>query len=195
MHTFWKPAALVILLVLAGSGQAAAADPALPIGLLNMDRVVKAHQPLQDKLTPVKEEAKKLDEDVQLRQAELETVVNKLRASRPGSPEFQKLQVQAAKLQADLQQFVNTERANLQKKEADVYLVFYRELDAVVGKYAKEHGIKLVMRQQDTSLDDNQSQQDILKLLNRNIIYEDGLDITDEILKALAARPVATPQP
>ena len=96
MHTFWKPAATVILLVLAGSGLAAAADPALHIGLLNMDRVVKAHQPLQDKLTPVKEEAKKLEEDVQLRQAELETVVNKLRASRPGSPEVQKLQVQAA---------------------------------------------------------------------------------------------------
>jgi hypothetical protein len=51
------------------------------------------------------------------------------------------------------------------------------------------------VRQQETSLDDSQSQQDILKLLNRSIIYEDGLDITEEILKALNARASAASKP
>ena len=40
----------------------------------------------------------------------------------------------------------------------------------------------------DVSLDDNQPLAEILKSLNRSIIYQDGLDITDDILQALDAR-------
>jgi Skp family chaperone for outer membrane proteins len=173
---------------------AAAADP-FPIAILNMDRIVKTHQPLLDKLKPLQEEAKKLEGDVQIRQAEIETVVNQLRAAKAGSPEFQRLQVQGAKLQAELQQFINTERANMQKKESAVLLGFYRDLDAIISKYAKERGIKLVVRQQETSLDDNQPVQEVLKTLNRSILYEDGLDITEEILKALNAKAEAASKP
>ena len=47
-------------------------------------------------------------------------------------------------------------------------------------KYAKAKGLKLVIRQQDSSLDEKQPLAEILKSLNRGIIYEDGLDITDD---------------
>jgi Skp family chaperone for outer membrane proteins len=189
------PSAIFLANVAFAASIASATDPAVPIALLNIDRIVKTYAPLLERLEPLKEEAKKLEEDVQLRQVELETVVNKLRMEKPGSPEFQKLQAQGAKLQQELQQFINTERANMQKKEAAILLGFYRELDQVIGKYAKEHGIKLVVRQQETSLDENQPVQEILKTLNRSILYEDGLDITDEILKALDARASAASKP
>jgi hypothetical protein len=45
-----------------------------------------------------------------------------------------------------------------------------------------------VIRQQDSSLDDNQPLGEVLKSLNRGIVFEDGLDITDEILEALGKR-------
>jgi Skp family chaperone for outer membrane proteins len=160
----------------------------LPVALVNMDRIFGKYQPFQDKLAPVREAAAELNKKIQLRQSELETVVNKLRASQPGTPESQRLQQQAARLQAELQQFVQKERDELQKQESKLLLELYRQVEEEVRKYAKARKIKLVIRQQESSLDDNQSLQDILKSLNRGIIFEDGLDITDDIIKALDAR-------
>jgi len=161
-----------------------AAEP-FPLGLVNVDRILKAHTPLQEKVAPLKEEAKDLDAKVQVRQAELEGVGLQLRNAQPGTPDHQRLQLQLVKMQTDLQQFVATERQNLQKKEALIYLAFFKQLDAEISKYSKAHGLKLVIRQHETSLDENQPLADIYKALNRVILYEDGLDITDEILKAL----------
>ena len=163
---------------------AMAAEP-LPVGLVNVDRILKEYKPLNDKLDPLKAEAKDLDGAVQVRQAEMETVANQARQTQPGSPDFQRFQIQLVKLQTDLQQFVAKGRHDLQQKEATVYLTFFRQLDVEISKYAKANGLKLVLRQYETSFEDGQSLPDVAKSLNRTILYEEGLDITDIILKAL----------
>lgn len=169
----------------------ARADDSLPIAILNMDRIFKTHQPLLDQLAPAREEAKALQEKLQLRQAEIETVANQIRKAEPGSPDFQRLQGQLLKLNGELRQLAEAGQQTIQKKETTIYLAFYRTLDEEVAKYAKAKGLKLVLRQQDNSLDEKQPVQEILKSLNRGIIYQDGLDITDDILKALDARASA----
>jgi Skp family chaperone for outer membrane proteins len=174
---------------------AARGQESLPIALVNMDRIFKDHKPFQDKLVPIKEGVQELEKNTQLRQIELETVVTQLRKAQPGSPEGQRLQQQAVKLQTEMQQFVAKERESLQKREATAHLDLYRQVEEEVKKYSKAKGIKLVIRQQETSLDDNQPLPEILKALNRGIVYEDGLDITDDILKALDARNAAAAKP
>ena len=163
------------------------AQERLPIGLVNVDRILKTHKPLLARIDPLKSEAKELDAAIQVRQAELETVAGQFRRTPPGTPEQQRLQGQLGKLQTDMQQFVVTERSQLQKKEMAVYLDFFRKLDAEISKYAKEHRLKLVLRQSETSLEDNQTLPDAMKALNRTILFDEGLDITDDILKALNA--------
>src|SRR6185503_17223423 len=183
----WAAVVCLLSSVLLATSTACAED-SLPIAILNMDRIFKTHKPLLEQLAPVREETKKLQETVQLRQAEIETVANQIRKTDPGSPDFQRLQAQLLKLNGELQQLAQAGQQGLQKKESVIYLGFYRILDEEVAKYAKAKGLKLVIRQQDSSLDDNQPLPELLKSLNRSIIYQDGLDITDEILKALDAR-------
>ena len=183
-----KPLIVVLALIVVGT-RGNAAEPSLPIALVNVDRILKSYKPLNDKLNPLKAEAKELEAAVQVRQAELETAGNQLRQVQPGSPDQQRLQIQLVRMQNDFQRFVATGRNNLQTKEATIYLAFFRQLDAEIGKYAKANGLKLVLRQHETSFDDGQSLPDVAKALNRNILYEEGLDITDHILKALNASP------
>ncbi len=168
-----------------------AADAPLPIALVNVDRILKEHKPLNNNLDPLKAEAKELEGAVQVRQAELENVGNHIRQIQPGSPDHQRLQIQFVKMQTDLQRFIAEGRSVLQKKEATAYLSFFRQLDTEISKYAKANGFKLVLRQYETSFDDGQSLPDVAKAINRTILYEEGLDITDHILKALdaAAKP------
>ena len=186
--------ACIVSFVVAGGASGSrlwAADPPT-VGIVNLDKVFKNHKPFQDRLNPLKLEAKDLDDKFKLRQAEFETVVKKLQAAAPGSPESSRLQQQAGKLQQDLQQFANTERTNLQKKELTLYLSFYKEVDAEIGKYAKAKGLKLVIKDQEATLDESQNVNDLAKALNRTILFQDGLDITDDIVKALAAKPAGS---
>lgn len=179
------------LLLLLGAGglawlpAAPGAEPTLPIALVNVDRIFRTYKPFQEKLEPLKGEAREFEQQVQVRQAEVETVLGQLRRAAPGSPEQQKLQLQVVKLQTELQQFINNGRTDLQKKEAALYLSFFRRVDAEIARYAKAHGLKLVIRQPETSLDENQPLTETLKALNRGILYEEGLDITDAILRGL----------
>jgi Skp family chaperone for outer membrane proteins len=166
---------------------------ALPIAILNMDRVFKTHKPFLDQLAPVREEAKQLQEKLQLRQAEVETVANQIRKAEPNTPEFQRLQAQLLKLNGELRKMAESGQQSIQKQESTIYLAFYRIVDDEVAKYAKAKGLKLVLRQQDSSLDENQPLAELLKSLNRGIVYQDGLDITDDILKALDARAANKP--
>jgi Skp family chaperone for outer membrane proteins len=171
---------------------ACAADP-FPVAVLNTERIFRTHKPLLAQLEPIKAANAEFEKTVQLRQIELETVAGQLRRAPPGSPEFVRLQQQAVKLQGDLQQFIATERGALQKREAGILLGFYRTMDEEVRKYAQTHGIKLVLRQQESSLDENQPLPEILKSLNRPIVFDDQLDITDAILAALAGREQEKP--
>lgn len=161
------------------------AEPPLPIALVNVDRIFKTYKPFQEKLEPLKAQAREFEQQVQVRQAELDTVLGQLRRAAPNSPEQQKLQLQVIKLQTELQHFINNGRAELQKKEATLYLSFFRRVDAEIARYAKAHGLKLVIRQPETTLDDNQPLAETLKALSRGILYEEGLDITEAILRGL----------
>ena len=128
-----------------------------PSALVNVDRILKEYKPLNDKLDPLKAEAKDLEGAIQVRQAELETVGNQLRQVQPGSPEQQRLQIQLVKLQDGPPAIRRQGRHDLQNKEATVYLAFFRQLDAEISKYAKANGLKLVLRQYETSFEDGQS--------------------------------------
>ena len=189
----WAASVLCLLSGILVATPTARADDSLPIAILNMDRIFKTHKPLLDQLAPAREEAKELQEKLQLRQAEIETVAIQIRKTDPNTPDFQRLQAQLLKLNGELRQLAESGQQTIQKKESAIYLAFYRTLDDEVAKYAKAKGLKLVLRQQESSLDENQPLQEILKSLNRSIIYQDGLDITDEILKALDARATSKP--
>jgi Skp family chaperone for outer membrane proteins len=181
------PCLIVAAACVAGVASVVHAAEPLPIGLIDVDRIFKTHQPFLKKLEPIKAEVKELDESIQVRQAELETVASQARKAQPGSADSLRLQQQALKLQTELQQHVATSRQAVQKKEAAVLIECFQKLDAQVGKYAKARGLKLVIKNSDTSLDANQPFPEVLKALNRGVLYAEDLDITDEILKALDA--------
>jgi Skp family chaperone for outer membrane proteins len=178
-------AAVAVCLPLAAQDKESAP---LPIAVLNLDLLFKEDPDVVQGLADLKQEAAEIDEKIKLRQSEVEAVASDARKAQPGSQEQRRLAQEAAKLDGELKQYVNREREAVRLKEAKLYLTAYRDVESVVKEYCKEKGIKLVIRQQTTSLDENQTAQEIVKALNRLVIYEDGLDITDDIKKRLKAK-------
>lgn len=178
----WGICGLAALSLLAASAAASAQETAeFPVAVLNLDVLFKEDAQVQKALADLKQEAAEIDEKVKLRQSEIETVQADMRKAQPGSQEQRRLQQQGFKLAGELQRFVNDERANVAGKEAKIFLAAYRRVDGVVKEYCQEKGIKLVIRDQAGSLEANQSTQEIVKAVNRFVIFEDGLDITKDI--------------
>jgi len=163
-------------------GQEKPAD--LPVAVINLDQVFNNYRKHAERLAPIREGVKELDESVQVRTVEMETTANQLRKATPGSPEQLRLQGQLVKLQNELRIFVDQERQKLQKQEAGVLVATGRDVDELIKRLCKERGIKLVLRQYNPPAD-NQPLPEVIKNLNRDVLYSDGLDITEDVIKAL----------
>ena len=170
------------------SAQEKPTENPLPIGLVNLDKVAQQYKPFQMKVVALQEEGKELQSSVTLRQSELQAVANDLQKTMQGSAEFQKLQNQFAKLQRELQVFVQEGQQKFRDKELKLSLSLHREIDQVLKPYCKAKGLRLVVRTNNSSLDENQTQQQILQTLSRGVLYEDGLDITDDVLKLMVEK-------
>ena len=164
------------------------ANVAPPVAVLNLDRLTKENPGIKAKFAKLREELEEFQKTAQLRQAELEGAVADIRKAPPNSGEAQKAGQKAQRLQAELQQLVQKEQQAFSKKEALIHIAFHRELNPILKKYCQEKGIKLVLRQQEANFSDDQPFPELAKAANRGILYDEGVDITDDLLKLLSAK-------
>jgi Skp family chaperone for outer membrane proteins len=190
--------ALLAALFVAPAGFVAAQEkaesPPLPIGIVNIEKIAQQHKPFQVKVMALQEEGKELNASIALKQSEVQAVANDLQKAKPGSPEVQKLQMQVVRLQRELQMFVQENQQKFREKDLKLSLSLHREVDEVLKPYCKAKGLKLVVRTQNSSLDENQNPQQIGAALGRGVLYEDGLDITDDVLKLLTEKSAKEPK-
>jgi|GEM_PF-3463804 len=163
-------------------------DSVFPVAVIRLDKLFKENAELQGRLEPLKTEAAELERNIQVRQSEIESTQVRLTRTPQGSPDFEKLQLQLARLRTELQLTVNRERQKLLDREGQAYLAVFRDVEVVVRDYCKQRGIRLVLRHQDGVEGNNADSKAVLAALNRGIVYAEDLDITDDIAKLLAAR-------
>ena len=162
-----------------------ATDQSLPIGLVNIEKIAQQYKPFQVKVAALQVEAKEVQASAALKQTELEAVRSDIQKALPNSPQLKKLQEQFVQLQLELQAFVQEGQQKFRDKDLKLSLSLHREIEQVLKPYCKAKGLKLVVRTHNNSLDENQNAQQILQALNRGVLYEEGLDITADVLKLL----------
>jgi Skp family chaperone for outer membrane proteins len=174
------------------AGAALGQAGAFPIAVVRLDKILRENARLQSRVAPLKAEASELDKTIQVRQSEIESTQARLARVPPGSSDFEKLQLQLARLRTELQLFVTRERQKIQNREGQEYLLVLRDMEKVLASYCKERGIRLVLRHQEPPEGNEPNLQTVLAALNRGIVYADELDITDEIAKLLAEHEQST---
>jgi hypothetical protein len=75
-------------------------------------------------------------------------------------------------------------------REALVYYNNYRDIEAAVAEFAQRYGIALVIRYTSEPMDPAKKET-IMQGINRMVIYQSRLDITQNILGILNAGPTA----
>jgi Skp family chaperone for outer membrane proteins len=101
-----------------------------------------------------------------------------------GSDEQKQLQAKLDAENAALQEKMKAERARFLRAESDAYYASYNTVQEVVEALARERSIRLVLRH-NTEIIKPAERQSVLQGVNRAVVFQDGLDITADVIKRL----------
>jgi Skp family chaperone for outer membrane proteins len=164
------------------------AMPAVKIGFVDMFRVQEqsvrqkeAFGKLQEQTMQDKQGLEKRVADLQKKQRE------ELPLFEEGSPEFEKLRVEILTEEQHIKFLQRSLIERLKRENARLLDQFYKELQQIVGVYAREHGFTTILL--DRPLQKIRSEESILMLNNQWVIYRDPrLDLTDRIIALMDRR-------
>jgi Skp family chaperone for outer membrane proteins len=124
----------------------------------------------QDELKRMAEAGKRLQEE--------------LKQHKPGSSEHGKIQKELAEKTAEIQKFQREQNERFQKEQTEAIKDTYEQIVREIQRIAEARGLKLVLRFQEENLD-MKFPQKVAETVNRQVLYQNGLDITEDVLQAL----------
>ena len=162
----------------------ARANRLTPVAVVDIKRIFKQHAAFQQRLADLGREVQAFSQNATVRQTEIESWQRRLPTLKPGSAEYEKAQLLLTRLQTELKLETTRRQQQFLKREMTLYNDTYSKISAAVTQYAKDNGIQLVLRSDEEKVNP-EDQKSVLGAVNRMVVYQEGLDITDEILADL----------
>lgn len=182
-------------------GQAPAARPAAPaasagtsVVVIDVAFIYKNHNRFNQTMLDIKTDIEKFEAYVRKKQADFKPLGEALGTYNPSSAEYKQKEEELARMQSDLQVEVGLKRKEFLQQEARVYYRVYKEIETEVQKFSERNGIHLVLRyNRDEMKEDDRAS--VLQGVNRAVVFQQGRDITELVLKSLngGAPPVTPP--
>lgn len=177
----------------------AAAPAPTPSGtnvvVIDIAYVFKNHNRFNGMMNDIKKDIEQFEAFVKGEQQKGITKKDELITFKPGSLEFKQKEEELARLQSELQVQVGLKRKEFLEQEARVYFRVYREIEQVVAVFAQRNRIGLVLRFNGDEMKED-DRASVLQGVNRAIVYQQNLDITQLILDELNRfGPGVTPAP
>jgi len=147
--------------------------------LFNADKVYVAER---DRLQQENAEAQKTFNE---KQQVLLQLREEARRAKPESAEQKRLAEELQTKAKELETFRQTHIQKVLEAEKLLNIKTYSGMLEQITKYAETHGIQLVLRYSSQPIDEERTHQEVLALINQNVIYQNSLDITEEILQSL----------
>ncbi|MDB4671042.1 OmpH family outer membrane protein [Mariniblastus sp.] len=156
------------------------------VTVLDVAKVFENHPTFKAKMNALKNEVGGFQKSVR----DQVTDLTKRRQNLPqelkiGSAEFKKAEETLARQEADLKITTSQTEREFMDKEAKLYYNTYLEVQNLVAGFAKANNISLVLRF-DSSNIDKSNRASVSSGVNRFIVYQEQLDLTDLIIKEVA---------
>jgi Skp family chaperone for outer membrane proteins len=124
----------------------------------------------------------------------IQAMEEELKSYNAGSPEFKRLDEQVTEEKSDFNLRATKQRKEFLEREARIYYTAYQEITDAVKYYAQRHNIGLVLRFNGEASDPN-NRPDVLRAINKAVMFQNNIDITPEILRALDRDPRVSQNP
>ncbi|MFV2067047.1 MAG: OmpH family outer membrane protein [Pirellulales bacterium] len=157
------------------------------VAVVDISYIFKNHQRFKGKMDAMKKDVQAAENRLRQERQEIAKLQEKLETFKPGTPDYKQLDEQVAKQKADFNLKATQQRKGFLEREAKIYFETNLEVSDVVKYYAQRHNIGLVVRFNGDPVDSNR-REDVLRAINRPVVYQNGVDITPDILRELHSR-------
>jgi Skp family chaperone for outer membrane proteins len=181
---------LISSAVVRGDGTAAQAD-ASPhrIALIDMARVFKNYKKFEAMRDELKGELTKSEERFKAMAEAIKKEQNDLKQYKEGTEEYSRVEKSLLNHTTQAEAFRKSQQRDLIRKEAQIYKTIYLEVSDAVEKYATYYHFTLVLRFSADELSGDQNPEDVMRGLNRQVVYyRPSDDITNAICEFLNRR-------
>ena len=189
--TIIKPVIFVVAAVVALSASVASAQQTGRVAILDVARVFKENASFDAKVKAIKTEADQLKVQITAEQDRIKAEVLKLRGMEAG-PKRNQMEADLEQQHTHLRTTTRQAESELLNREARVYFDTYREMQAVVEAIAQANGLSLVLRFDSESVDPN-NRNEVIKGVNRAVVFHRELDLTKMVSEQLNDRMAAAP--
>ncbi len=162
-----------------------------PVAVIDLRYIIKNNSGFKSGEERMKADMEAADASLKKERSRLQSLSEKLKTYKPGSPEYKKLEEDLAQQSASLQVRVKIMQKDFQEKQSKLFYGIYREINDAVKYYSDRHGINLVL-QFDGDKIDGDNPQSVNNALNNMVVYQRGVDITPLILEELNRNAAAS---
>jgi Skp family chaperone for outer membrane proteins len=163
------------------------------IALLDVSYVFKNHARFKGMMEDMKADVERAEALVKSEREAIGKLAERLGEFRKGTENYQQLEEELARRQADLAVKVQLQKNEFLQREAKIYHNVYQEILQVTDDYSKRNGIDMVLRFNGDNPDVDKPET-ILAFINKPVVwYQRQLDITPIVLQELnkGANPAA----
>ena len=162
------------------------------VAVLDVAKVFKENEEFDAKMKAIKSEADTLKAQITQEQEAIKARAQQLGEYEIGSPERNKMEATLEQQQAGLRTKARQAEADLLNREAGIYYETYQQMQSIVGGLASQHGISLVLRFDSEQIDPT-NRTEVIKGVNRAVVYHRRLDLTTMVSKAMNTRSAQIP--
>ena len=178
--------ALAVLAVSSFAPLANAQDGGVVV-VLDVAKVFKVNQAFDSEMKNIKTSAEQLKSQIQQQQETIKAEAMQISQYEAGTPERNQMEAKVEQKQAALRTTARQKEADLLNREARVYYDTYMKMKEVVSSIAAKHNISLVVRFDGSEIDPS-SRPEVIKAVNRSVVYHRQIDITSMVIEAMGPR-------
>jgi Skp family chaperone for outer membrane proteins len=187
-------AALIALAAQTSHGQdnqPAAAGPGV-VAVLDVFRVFNENAEHSAAMEQIRQSAEAVKASVEGEMQTISSEAQQVMKLEAGSPERNQKEADLEQRQTALRTRARQEELDLLAREAGVYYQTWTRMQQVITAVAEHNNISLVLRF-DSAAIDPENRGDVIKGVNRAVIYHDRLDMTDLVIQQMGPTTAQAP--
>ena len=166
------------------------------IAVVDISYIFKNHPGFKQQMEQMKAEVQAFEDKLRGRGEQIKALTEQMKAYKSNSPEYKQKEAEILKIQADGQAAATLKKKEFLEKESQIYYSTYNQVVAAIRDFSMKHGIGLVVRFNSEEIN-SEDRASVLEGINRAVVFQHRLNITNLILESLnrnsvAAQPAAT---
>lgn len=159
------------------------------VAILDVAAVFQRNLEFNTQMNEIKQSANELKAQITEQQKAIQLKAQEISAMESGPRRFEQ-EAALEQQQTQLKTLARQRETNLLNREAQIYYVTYQKLQSVVAAVAEANGIVLVLRFDNSPINGN-VRPEVIKAVNRSVVYNNQLDLTNLVAQQMGPQVVA----